>query len=174
MAYAGASSSMASSATASLLLCILACKSTIRCLSMPHLPQPRVSTSSFSVDSWNFSDETSNDAGELLTELKEKVRIKSCGMLLRISPRFLSSYGGGAILAIWVSSIGDHALATSRDGVVGRLYRSGLRRWRSCSHVRLYGGVACGRQQCCYVCMYILYVLVNIPCYVCMYTLYVL
>ncbi|GAB2270305.1 hypothetical protein Dimus_005207 [Dionaea muscipula] len=85
---------MASSATASLLPRIPACKSTIRCLSLPHLPQPRVSTSSFSVDSTNFSessrrfsslqiikasstDETSIDAGELLTDLKEKVRIKS-------------------------------------------------------------------------------------------------
>ncbi|GAB2271780.1 Protein CURVATURE THYLAKOID 1A, chloroplastic [Dionaea muscipula] len=116
MAYAGASSSMASSATASLLPRIPAsCKSSIRCLSLPHLPQPRVSTSSFSVDSTNFSessrrfsslqiikasstDETSIDANELLNDLKEKwdaVEDKSTVLL----------YGGGAILAVWVSSI---------------------------------------------------------------------
>ncbi|GAB2217411.1 hypothetical protein Droror1_Dr00000594 [Drosera rotundifolia] len=80
---------------------------------LPHLPTRRVPTNSISLDSKGFNesrrfsslqmkasstDETSVDAGELLADLKEKwdaVENKSTVLL----------YGGGAIVAVWVSSI---------------------------------------------------------------------
>ncbi|PHT36015.1 hypothetical protein CQW23_23715 [Capsicum baccatum] len=81
------------------------------CSALPYLP-PRVSTPAFST-SFNFtesrrssllqvkassSEETSVDTSEFLTELKEKwdaVEDKTTVLL----------YGGGAIVAIWLSSI---------------------------------------------------------------------
>ncbi|KAK8693582.1 hypothetical protein V6N13_071159 [Hibiscus sabdariffa] len=83
---------------------------TTRCSALPPLP-PRFSTASFSSsvklipESKRFSllqtkasEETSVDAGELFTDLKEKwdkVENKSTVLL----------YGGGAIVAVWLSSI---------------------------------------------------------------------
>ncbi|XWS46174.1 hypothetical protein CRYUN_Cryun14cG0042000 [Craigia yunnanensis] len=81
-----------------------------RCSVLPPLP-PRVSTVSFSSsvklipESRRFSllqkkasEETSIDAGDLVTDLKEKwdeIENKSTVLL----------YGGGAIVAVWLSSI---------------------------------------------------------------------
>ncbi|KAK3194682.1 hypothetical protein Dsin_025992 [Dipteronia sinensis] len=86
---------------------------TTRCSALPNLP-PRLPTSSFSSisikqvsESRRFSsvqirasssEETSLDANELFTDLKEKwdgVENKSTVLL----------YGGGAIVGIWLSSI---------------------------------------------------------------------
>ncbi|XVF80167.1 hypothetical protein PTKIN_Ptkin15bG0049400 [Pterospermum kingtungense] len=80
------------------------------CSALPPLP-PRLSTASFSSsvklipESRRFSllqtkasEETSIDAGDLFTDLKEKwdkVENKSTVLL----------YGGGAIVAVWLSSI---------------------------------------------------------------------
>ncbi|XWS76930.1 hypothetical protein CRYUN_Cryun01aG0219400 [Craigia yunnanensis] len=105
---AAASSSMA--ATTVLIPRLLTAVRTTRCSALPPLP-PRVSTASFSSsvklipESRRFSllqtkasEETSVDAGELFTDLKEKwdkVENKSTVLL----------YGGGAIVAVWLSSI---------------------------------------------------------------------
>ncbi|KAH7578010.1 hypothetical protein ACOSP7_000889 [Xanthoceras sorbifolium] len=87
---------------------------TPRCSTLPYLP-PRLSTSSFSSNSIrqvsesrrfssvqtrasSSSEETSLDANEIFTDLKEKwdaVENKSTVLL----------YGGGAIVAVWLSSI---------------------------------------------------------------------
>ncbi|GMH17288.1 hypothetical protein Nepgr_019129 [Nepenthes gracilis] len=109
ISYAGASSSMAS-ATTGLLPRVPTIQST-RCLALPYLPS-RLSAALFSTDPRIFSEstrfsslkskassteETSLDAGELLSDLKEKwdaVENKSTVLL----------YGGGAIVAVWLSS----------------------------------------------------------------------
>ncbi|KAI9181021.1 hypothetical protein LWI28_010457 [Acer negundo] len=84
------------------------------CSALPYLPPPRLSTSSFSSNSIkqvsesrrfssvqiraSSSEETSLDPNELFTDLKEKwdgVENKSTVLL----------YGGGAIVAVWLSSI---------------------------------------------------------------------
>ncbi|GAB4844553.1 Protein CURVATURE THYLAKOID 1A, chloroplastic [Ancistrocladus abbreviatus] len=114
MAHAGTSSSMAA-ATVGLLPSVSTTKFT-SCLALPNLPvQPRASAASFSThfkgiaDSRRLSslqikatstDETSPsvDAGELFNDLKGKwdaVENKSTVLL----------YGGGAIVAVWLSSI---------------------------------------------------------------------
>ncbi|GAB2291063.1 Protein CURVATURE THYLAKOID 1A, chloroplastic [Dionaea muscipula] len=118
MAFAVVSSSMgAATVTASLPPCVSPiCKSITPCVALPQLPPPRLSTcSSSSVESKSFSalesrrfcslqvkasstDETPVDAGELLANLKEKwdaVEDQSSVLL----------YGGGAIVAVWLSSI---------------------------------------------------------------------
>ncbi|OMO64373.1 hypothetical protein CCACVL1_21826 [Corchorus capsularis] len=108
MAAAASSASMA--ATTVLIPRVLAAVRTTRCSALPPLP-PRVSNASFSTslklipESRRFSllqtkasEETSVDAGELFTDLKEKwdkVENKSTVLL----------YGGGAIVAVWLSSI---------------------------------------------------------------------
>ncbi|XP_022735165.1 protein CURVATURE THYLAKOID 1A, chloroplastic-like [Durio zibethinus] len=111
MATAVSSSSfMAVAATAILISRVPVVIRTTRCFALPPLP-PRVSTSSFSSsvklipESRRFSlfqtkasDEPSIEAGDLVTDLKEKwdkVENKSTVLL----------YGGGAIVAVWVSSI---------------------------------------------------------------------
>ncbi|TYJ08907.1 hypothetical protein E1A91_A11G104000v1 [Gossypium mustelinum] len=85
---------------------------TTRCSALPPLP-PRVSTSSLSFSSFvklipeskrfsllqtKASEETSVDAGDLFADLKEKwdkVEDKTTVVL----------YGGGALVAVWLSSI---------------------------------------------------------------------
>ncbi|XWS35854.1 hypothetical protein CRYUN_Cryun20dG0032500 [Craigia yunnanensis] len=105
---AAASSSMA--ATAFLIPRVPTAVRTTRCSALPPLP-PRVSTASFSFsvklipESRRFSllqtkssEETSIDAEDLFTDLKEKwdkIENKSTVLL----------YGGGAIVAVWLSSI---------------------------------------------------------------------
>ncbi|XVE73768.1 hypothetical protein DITRI_Ditri11bG0144200 [Diplodiscus trichospermus] len=109
---AAASSSSAMSASSVLIPRLpTAAVRTTRCSALPPLP-PRVSTASFSSSSVKLlpesrrfsllqtkaSEETSVDAGELFTDLKEKwdkLENKSTVIL----------YGGGAIVAIWLSSI---------------------------------------------------------------------
>ncbi|GMI66795.1 CURVATURE THYLAKOID 1A [Hibiscus trionum] len=106
-AAASASSSMV--ATAVLVPRFPTAVTTTRCSALPPLP-PRVSTTSFSSsvklipESKRFSllqtkaSEETVDAGELFTDLKEKwdkVENKSTVLL----------YGGGAIVAVWLSSI---------------------------------------------------------------------
>ncbi|EOX95803.1 hypothetical protein QUC31_005219 [Theobroma cacao] len=106
---AAASSSMA--ATAVLIPRVPTALRTTRCSALPLLP-PRVSTASFSSsvklipESRRFSllqtkaseETTSVDAGELFTDLKEKwekIENKSTVLI----------YGGGAIVAVWLSAI---------------------------------------------------------------------
>ncbi|GMI98435.1 CURVATURE THYLAKOID 1A [Hibiscus trionum] len=107
---ATASSSSSMVATAVLVPRLQTAVRTTRCSALPPLP-PRVSTVSFSSSvklipgSQRFSlllakasDETSVDTGELFTDLKEKwdkVENKSTVLL----------YGGGAVVAVWLSSI---------------------------------------------------------------------
>ncbi|KNA08205.1 hypothetical protein SOVF_164650 [Spinacia oleracea] len=108
--YAGTSSSMAA-ATSGLLPRVHANHSS-RFIALPYLP-PRTSTSSLKIFSNNLSesrrfsslqvkasstDETSVDSSELLSDLKEKwdnVENKSTVLI----------YGGGAVVAVWLSSI---------------------------------------------------------------------
>nr|KJB24600.1 hypothetical protein B456_004G153300 [Gossypium raimondii] len=108
MAAAAASASM--SATAVLIPRVPAAVRTTRCSALPPLP-PRVSTTSFSSsvkltpESRRFpflqtkaTEDTSVDTGELFDDLKEKwdkVENKTTVLL----------YGGGAIVAGWLSSI---------------------------------------------------------------------
>ncbi|XWS32089.1 hypothetical protein CRYUN_Cryun23aG0130500 [Craigia yunnanensis] len=105
---AAASSSMV--ATAVFIPRVPTVVRTSHCSALPPLP-PRVSTASFSSsvklipESRRFSllqtkasEDTSVDAGELFTDLKEKwdkVENKSTVLI----------YGGGAIVAVWLSSI---------------------------------------------------------------------
>ncbi|XVF33229.1 hypothetical protein REPUB_Repub17cG0150100 [Reevesia pubescens] len=105
---AASSSSMA--ATAVLIPRVPTAVRITRCSALPSFP-PRVSTAFFSSsvkltpESRRFSllqtkasEETSVDAGELFTDLKEKwdkIENKSTVLL----------YGGGAIVAVWLSSI---------------------------------------------------------------------
>ncbi|WMV49263.1 hypothetical protein MTR67_042648 [Solanum verrucosum] len=112
-AIAAASTSMASSAvfTTHLSLCYTAKAASFCRSALPYLP-PRVSASAFST-SFKFaeskrssllqvkassSEEASVDTSEFITELKEKwdaVEDKTTVLL----------YGGGAIVAVWLSSI---------------------------------------------------------------------
>lgn len=88
-------------------------KASARCSALPYLP-PRLSSTSFLASTKNVSESrrssllqtrasseetsTSVDANELFTDLKEKwdgVENKSTVLL----------YGGGAIIAVWLSSI---------------------------------------------------------------------
>ncbi|KAB2021672.1 hypothetical protein ERO13_D07G145100v2 [Gossypium hirsutum] len=108
MAASAASSSMA--ATAILVPRVHTAARITHCSALPSLP-PRVSSASFSSsvklspESRRFSqlltkasEETAVDAGEFFTDLKEKwdkVENKSTVIL----------YGGGAIVAVWLSSI---------------------------------------------------------------------
>ncbi|KAG8486273.1 hypothetical protein CXB51_019683 [Gossypium anomalum] len=108
MAAAAASASM--SATAVLIPRVPAAVRTTRCSALPPVP-PRVSTASFSSsvkltpESRRFpflqtkaTEDTSVDTGELFDDLKEKwdkVENKTTVLL----------YGGGAIVAVWLSSI---------------------------------------------------------------------
>ncbi|KAE8721472.1 Protein CURVATURE THYLAKOID 1A [Hibiscus syriacus] len=107
---AAVSSSSSMVTTAVLVPRFSAAIRTSRCSALPPLPS-RVSTVSFSSsvklipESKRFSllqtkasEETSVDAGELFTDLKEKwdkVENKSTVIL----------YGGGAVVAVWLSSI---------------------------------------------------------------------
>lgn len=113
MACAGASSSMAA-ATTGLLPCVRTSQSS-RCLALPHLP-PRPLAPSLRIDCKSFSDsrrfssfqvkassteETSTE--DLLADLKEKwdkLENKSTVLL----------YGGGAIVAVWLSSVAVSAI----------------------------------------------------------------
>ncbi|KAK8711326.1 hypothetical protein V6N13_146610 [Hibiscus sabdariffa] len=64
----------------------------------PFLFIPKTESKRFSLLQTKASDETSADAGELFTDLKEKwdkVENKSTVLL----------YGGGAVVAVWLSSI---------------------------------------------------------------------
>ncbi|KAI4328867.1 hypothetical protein L6164_021190 [Bauhinia variegata] len=111
MAAAAASSSMA--AATNLIPRIPTRTGIARCSALPYLP-PRLSTPSFPISLKPFSesrksfllqtrasssDESSSvDANELLTDLKEKwdaVENKSTVLV----------YGGGAVVAVWLSSI---------------------------------------------------------------------
>ncbi|KAH0721511.1 hypothetical protein KY284_006541 [Solanum tuberosum] len=112
-AFAAASTSMASTAvfTTHLSLCSTAKAASFCRSALPYLP-PRVSASAFST-SFKFaeskrssllqvkassSEEASVDTSEFITELKEKwdaVEDKTTVLL----------YGGGAIVAVWLSSI---------------------------------------------------------------------
>ncbi|XVF73086.1 hypothetical protein PTKIN_Ptkin12aG0172700 [Pterospermum kingtungense] len=109
---AAASSSSSMAATAVLIPRVPAAVRTTRCSALPPLP-PRVSTASFSSSAsvklipesrrlsllqTKASEDTPVDAGELFTDLKEKwdkLENKSTVLL----------YGGGAIVAVWLSSI---------------------------------------------------------------------
>ncbi|XVF22443.1 hypothetical protein REPUB_Repub12eG0172600 [Reevesia pubescens] len=109
---AAASSSSSMVATAVLIPRVPNAVRISRCSAFPPLP-PRFSTASFSSSSsvklipesrrfsllqTKASEETSADAGELFTDLKEKwdkIENKSTVLL----------YGGGAIVAVWLSSI---------------------------------------------------------------------
>ncbi|KAK8481571.1 hypothetical protein V6N13_022019 [Hibiscus sabdariffa] len=107
---AAASSFMAATGTAVLIPRVLTAVRTTRCSALLPLP-PRVSDAPFSSsvklipESRRFpllqtkaTEDTSVDTGELLTDLKEKwdkVENKSTVLL----------YGGGAIVAVWLSSI---------------------------------------------------------------------
>lgn len=110
-AYAGTSSSVAAATTG--FLPRVNANHSARFLALPYLP-PRTSTSSLKVVSTNFNEsrkfsslqvkassteETSAvDSSDLLNDLKEKwdkVENKSTVLL----------YGGGAIVAVWLSSI---------------------------------------------------------------------
>ncbi|KAI4355178.1 hypothetical protein L6164_003974 [Bauhinia variegata] len=111
MAAAAASSSMAA---ATVLIPRIPTRTSIaRCTTLPYLP-PRLSTPSFPTSLKSFSESRKSsllqtrassseesstvDASELFTDLKEKwdaVENKSTVLL----------YGGGAIVAIWLSSI---------------------------------------------------------------------
>ncbi|XP_057533666.1 protein CURVATURE THYLAKOID 1A, chloroplastic [Amaranthus tricolor] len=108
--YAGTSSSMAAATTG--LLPSVQANQTPRFLAMPYIP-PRTSSSSLRIISRNFyessrfsslqvkassTEESSVDANELFDDLKEKwdkLENKSTVII----------YGGGAIVAIWLSSI---------------------------------------------------------------------
>ncbi|KAK9280075.1 hypothetical protein L1049_013760 [Liquidambar formosana] len=113
-AYAAAASSSSLAATALMLPRVPTTTTTTRCSALPYLP-PRLSTqslpTSFKLSSEyrrfsqlqiraSSSEETSSsvDAGELFSDLQEKwdaVENKSTVIL----------YGGGAIVAVWLSSI---------------------------------------------------------------------
>ncbi|XP_030939124.1 protein CURVATURE THYLAKOID 1A, chloroplastic [Quercus lobata] len=88
---------------------------TARCSALPYLPPPRLSSASFPASTKHFAEcrrsslsqirasssedtSTSLDASELFTDLKEKwdaLENKSTVIL----------YGGGAVVAVWLSSI---------------------------------------------------------------------
>ncbi|KAE9460198.1 hypothetical protein C3L33_07903, partial [Rhododendron williamsianum] len=123
-----ASTSMA--ATAVFMPCRLPTSAvTPRCSALPNLPPPRVSTTpSFSASLKQISVKASSseessppvDAGEIFSDLKEKwdaVENKSTVIL----------YGGGAIVAVWLSSIivgaiNSVPLVASKDPGVGRTW----------------------------------------------------
>ncbi|KAM3751698.1 hypothetical protein ACB098_04G129700 [Castanea mollissima] len=88
---------------------------TVRCSALPYLPPPRLSSASFPASTKHFAEcrrssvsqigasssedtSTSLDASELFTDLKEKwdaLENKTTVIL----------YGGGAVVAVWLSSI---------------------------------------------------------------------
>ncbi|XP_021760373.1 protein CURVATURE THYLAKOID 1A, chloroplastic-like [Chenopodium quinoa] len=110
-AYAGTSSSMAAATTG--LLPRVHANHSSRLLALPYLPPPSSSTSSLRIFSNNLSEsrrfsslqvkassteDTSVDSTELLSDLKEKwdkLENKSTVII----------YGGGALVAVWISSI---------------------------------------------------------------------
>lgn len=111
-AYAGASSSMAAATTG--FLPRVPANQSSRCSAFPYLPPRPTSAPILRIDSRSFSEsrrfssfqikassteETSTvDGGELIADLKEKwdkVENKSTVLL----------YGGGAIVAVWLSSV---------------------------------------------------------------------